>query len=232
MSSTSAHKQAHADVGSETCPPMLERLSSYQKKVIPATTTQPERPQTEDDFTSDDLKHYEADMKAMNLILMSIPKNIYNFVDASENARDMWNRTKRLMQAKTHDPLALVVNTYASCSSSRSPAPYYVTHTPSMVDYKDDYQGDSVCDDQEDSLTKVIMLLVVQADRVNIQRRNVGNGGRFARRSLNTYEEFAESNNVQKETRNDNIQRTLRTSSSGNVANVQCYNFNAKGHYT
>ncbi|GJS21307.1 hypothetical protein Tco_0449939 [Tanacetum coccineum] len=98
MSSTSAHKQAHADVGSETCPPMLERLSSYQKKVIPATTTQPERPQTEDDFTSDDLKHYEADMKAMNLILMSIPKNIYNFVDASENARDIWNIVKRLMQ--------------------------------------------------------------------------------------------------------------------------------------
>ncbi|GKC16102.1 zinc finger, CCHC-type containing protein, partial [Tanacetum coccineum] len=34
-----------------------------------------------------------------------------------------------------------------------------------------------------------------------------------------------------KETGNGNVQRTLRTSSSGNALNVQCYNCNAKGHY-
>ncbi|GKB83086.1 hypothetical protein Tco_0949981 [Tanacetum coccineum] len=46
--------------------------------------------------------------------------------------------------------------------------------------------------------------VVVQVDRVNIQSRNVGNEGRFARRSYNTQEELVESNNVQKETRNGN----------------------------
>ncbi|GJW12258.1 hypothetical protein Tco_1578085 [Tanacetum coccineum] len=51
----------------------------------------------EEDLTGDDLKQYEADIEAMNLILISIPNDIYNPVDACQNARDMWNRVKRLM---------------------------------------------------------------------------------------------------------------------------------------
>ncbi|GKD16871.1 integrase, catalytic region, zinc finger, CCHC-type containing protein [Tanacetum coccineum] len=35
-----------------------------------------------DDLTGDDLKQYEADIKAMNLIIISIPYDIYNYVDA------------------------------------------------------------------------------------------------------------------------------------------------------
>nr|GEZ02295.1 ribonuclease H-like domain-containing protein [Tanacetum cinerariifolium] len=67
-------------------------------KEILATDTQDARPQTKDDLTGDDLKQYEADIEAMNLILISIPNDIYNSVDACQNARDMWNRVKRLMQ--------------------------------------------------------------------------------------------------------------------------------------
>ncbi|GKC20654.1 hypothetical protein Tco_1022804 [Tanacetum coccineum] len=67
------------------------------------------------------------------------------------------SRAKRV--AKTHDPLALVANTYASSSSSRSPPAYYVTHPPLEIDYDDDYQGEAICDDQEDSLTTAMMLL-------------------------------------------------------------------------
>nr|GFA24072.1 hypothetical protein [Tanacetum cinerariifolium] len=131
--------------------------------------------------------------------------------------------------AKTHDSLALVAHT--SLSSSRSPPPYYVTHHSTMVDYDDDYRGNRFSDDQEDSLTSAMMLLaheitqcystptnnrlrtssntrnqvVVQTERVNIQRGNVVNCARIARRSYITHEESAESSN--------------------------CYNCNAKGHY-
>ncbi|GKB29670.1 hypothetical protein Tco_0869071, partial [Tanacetum coccineum] len=97
-------------------------------------------------------------------------------------------------------------------SSSQSLAAYYVTHPPSVVDYDDDYQGDAICDDQEDSLTTTMMLLsraitqrystptnnrlrtysntrnqaIVQADRADIQSKIVGNDGRYARRSSGT----------------------------------------------
>ncbi|GKC64406.1 hypothetical protein Tco_1097004 [Tanacetum coccineum] len=56
------------------------------------------RPQTEDDLTGDDLKHYEAEIEAMNLILISIPNDIYNSVDACTTAQAMWQRAERLMR--------------------------------------------------------------------------------------------------------------------------------------
>ncbi|GKE01110.1 hypothetical protein Tco_1389093 [Tanacetum coccineum] len=46
----------------------------------------------------DALKQYEADIKAMNLILISIPNDIYNSVDACQSAKQMWDRVKRLMR--------------------------------------------------------------------------------------------------------------------------------------
>ncbi|GJU95834.1 integrase, catalytic region, zinc finger, CCHC-type containing protein [Tanacetum coccineum] len=58
---------------------------------------------------------------------------------------------------------------------------------------------------------------------------NVRNDGRIVRRSYNVQEETAKGSNVQKET--ENVQKTLRTYSFGNVTNVQCYNCNEKGHY-
>ncbi|GKB14424.1 hypothetical protein Tco_0848347 [Tanacetum coccineum] len=189
-------------------------------KQIPATDTTNAREQTKDDLMGDDLKQYHVNIEAMTLILLSIPNDIHNFVDACENAKDMWDRVKRLMHgielsqtkresqsiyeydkftsepgespssvfnhfsqlindldrnnikpirmaintakraAKTHDPLALVANTYAPLLSSRSLTAYYVTHPPSVVDYDDGYQGDTICDDQEDSLTIAMMFLV------------------------------------------------------------------------
>ncbi|GJY38527.1 gag-pol polyprotein [Tanacetum coccineum] len=189
------------------------------------------RPKTKDDLTEDALKQYETDIEAMNLILISIPNDIYNSVDACQIAQK------------------------CGLGSSRSSHAYYVTHPPSMVDYDDEYQGEKFQNDSEDPLTSAMILLaraiiqrfsnptnnrlrsssntrnqaVMQADRVNIQRKNVGNDGRIVRRSYNVQEETAEGTNVQKET--ENVQRNLRTYSSGNVSNVQCYNCNEKGHY-
>nr|GEX57234.1 hypothetical protein [Tanacetum cinerariifolium] len=44
------------------------------------------------------LLHYDAEIELMNLILLSIPNDIYNFVDACTSAKDMWKRVKRLMR--------------------------------------------------------------------------------------------------------------------------------------
>nr|GEV47090.1 hypothetical protein [Tanacetum cinerariifolium] len=67
-------------------------------KMIQPNLDQPPREQKEDDLMVDDLKQYDADIEAMNLILISIPNDIYNSVDACENAKDIWDRVKRLMQ--------------------------------------------------------------------------------------------------------------------------------------
>ncbi|GJX97677.1 retrovirus-related pol polyprotein from transposon TNT 1-94 [Tanacetum coccineum] len=139
-------------------------------------------------------------------------------------------------------------------SSSRTTSLYYVTHPSSVVDYDEDYQWDAVQNTSEDPLTSAMILLaraitqrfsnptnnrlrtssntrnqaIIQADRVQIQSRNSGNDGRNTRRSY-VQEKFINGTNVQNDA--GNIQRTLRTTSSGTVANVQCYNCSEKGHY-
>ncbi|GKF64119.1 hypothetical protein Tco_0187567, partial [Tanacetum coccineum] len=42
--------------------------------------------------------HYDAEMELMNLILLSIPNDIYNSVDACTSSKDMWKRVERLMR--------------------------------------------------------------------------------------------------------------------------------------
>nr|GEV66135.1 hypothetical protein [Tanacetum cinerariifolium] len=70
----------------------------YEFKDFTPSDSEPPRPQTEDDFIGDDLKHYKAEIEAMNLILISIPNNIYNSVDACTTAQAMWQRVERLMR--------------------------------------------------------------------------------------------------------------------------------------
>nr|GEV06835.1 hypothetical protein [Tanacetum cinerariifolium] len=54
--------------------------------------------QKEEDLRGDDLKYYEAEYEAMNLILISIPNDIYNSVDAYTTTKAMWQRVERLMR--------------------------------------------------------------------------------------------------------------------------------------
>ncbi|GJW09818.1 hypothetical protein Tco_1575645 [Tanacetum coccineum] len=54
--------------------------------------------QTCEDLQRDTLLHYDAEMELMNLILLSIPNDIYNSMDACTSAKDMWKRVECLMR--------------------------------------------------------------------------------------------------------------------------------------
>nr|GEV20290.1 hypothetical protein [Tanacetum cinerariifolium] len=51
--------------------------------------------QNEKDLRGVDLKHYEDEIKAMNLILISIPNDIYNSNDTYTTAKAMWQRVEQ-----------------------------------------------------------------------------------------------------------------------------------------
>ncbi|GKA63335.1 hypothetical protein Tco_0762941 [Tanacetum coccineum] len=107
MSTSSAHQQSLVDAGSETRPPMLERgsyipwASRFRFLNNSTRSNRDPRPETKEDLTSDALKQYEVDIEAMNLILIFIPNDIYNYVDSCQTAREMWLKVKRLMQGTT-----------------------------------------------------------------------------------------------------------------------------------
>ncbi|GJZ60576.1 gag-pol polyprotein [Tanacetum coccineum] len=54
--------------------------------------------QTTKDLQGDALLHYDAEIELMNMIILSIPNDIYNCVDACTSAKDMWKRVERLMR--------------------------------------------------------------------------------------------------------------------------------------
>ncbi|GKC30277.1 hypothetical protein Tco_1037571 [Tanacetum coccineum] len=127
MSTSNTHQQSLADAGSETRHSMLERGSyipwasrfrrylnrkrenkkwlnkaidegPYEFKEFTPSETEEPRMQTKEDLRGDDLKHYEAEIEAMNLILISIPNDIYNSVDACTTTQAIWQRVERLMR--------------------------------------------------------------------------------------------------------------------------------------
>ncbi|GJZ55199.1 hypothetical protein Tco_0610392 [Tanacetum coccineum] len=64
---------------------------------IPNNSTVPKL-QTAKDLQGDVLLHYDTEIELMNLILLSIPNDIYNSVDACTLAKDMWKRVECLMR--------------------------------------------------------------------------------------------------------------------------------------
>ncbi|GKB73766.1 hypothetical protein Tco_0935178, partial [Tanacetum coccineum] len=127
MSIVKTYQQSLADAGSENRLPMLERGSyipwasrfkrSLNRKrknrkwllkaleddpyvfrnITPTGSTIP-RLQKVEDLQGDDLLYYDAEMELMNMILLSIPNEIYNSVDSCKTVKEMWACVERLMR--------------------------------------------------------------------------------------------------------------------------------------
>ncbi|GJZ29297.1 retrovirus-related pol polyprotein from transposon TNT 1-94 [Tanacetum coccineum] len=205
------------------------------RNITPTGSALP-RLQDVEDLQGDDLLYYDAEMKLTNMILLSFPNEFTNLEKKLENS---------------HDPCA---SRHTLGFTSRNTSSYYVTHPPSIVDYDEEFEQDDVHNHSEDPLAFAMLLLakvitqnfsnptnnrlrassntrnqaVVQGDRVNIQSRNSGNVGRNNRRAY-VQGEVIEGMNATNETAN--VQRIVRTPTSGNTSTGQCYNCGGKGHY-
>nr|GEY32250.1 hypothetical protein [Tanacetum cinerariifolium]GFA92868.1 hypothetical protein [Tanacetum cinerariifolium] len=116
----------------------------------------------------------------------------------------------KFLNCLQHEWSKYVTMFHAKPSYSNSPQPYYVTHPASVIDYEEDYQGELQGDSQEDKLTTAMMLLA----RAITQKFSTPTNNRL-RTSSNT----------------KNQARVPRTESNPRKENVQCYNYNEKGHY-
>ncbi|GJS25436.1 retrovirus-related pol polyprotein from transposon TNT 1-94 [Tanacetum coccineum] len=314
MSTSITYQQSLADAGSENRPPMLKRGSyipwesrfrrylnlkrdnqrwllksldegPYEfKNFVPEGSTIP-RLQTAEDLEGDDLLLHDAEMEVMNMILLSIPNEIYNSVDACTSAKDInkmnfptvtintkflnslqqeWlkyvtqvrlakqltmdsfndlfyylQQFKKLVNAsrakkleKSHDPLALVAT--RSTDGFQPPDKHHLIISTSLkrcfaqLAKAITQTFSNPTNNHLRASSNTRNQAIIQGDRVNIQSRNSGNTGRNSRRAY-VQEEVVEGMNAPKET--GNVQRTLRTPSSGNTLTVQCYNCSGKGHY-
>ncbi|GJW77661.1 hypothetical protein Tco_0139343 [Tanacetum coccineum] len=149
MSTSNTYQQSLVDAGSETRPLMLERISyipwassfkrylnrkrehrkrlnkaidegPYEFKEFTHSKTEPPRMQTEEDLIGDDLKYYEAGIEAMNLIVIPIPNDIYNSVDACTTTQAMWQRLMNdLEQNGIKFPNVTINTKFLNCLQSK-----------------------------------------------------------------------------------------------------------------
>nr|GEW72081.1 copia protein [Tanacetum cinerariifolium] len=176
--------------------------------IVPSDSTVPKL-QTAEDLQGDALLHYDAEIEVMNLILLSIPNDIYNSVDACTSAKDMWKRVERLMRGTIQNKVDRETR-FANEFDQFVAEPWeaFVSVYNRFAQLMNDLERN----DMHFSI-------------VTINTKNSGNAGRNNRRAY-VQEEVVEGSNE-----TGNVQRTLRNSSSGNTSIVQCYNCSGKGHY-
>nr|GEU93287.1 retrovirus-related Pol polyprotein from transposon TNT 1-94 [Tanacetum cinerariifolium] len=58
----------------------------------------PERPRVYSDLTPKEKERYNADIRATNILLQELPKDIYSLINHYTNAKDIWDNVKMLLE--------------------------------------------------------------------------------------------------------------------------------------
>ncbi|GJW94872.1 hypothetical protein Tco_0174544 [Tanacetum coccineum] len=59
----------------------------------------PERPRTYEDLSDTEKKRYDADVRATNIVLQGLPKDIYKLINHNIEAKEIWENVKMLLAA-------------------------------------------------------------------------------------------------------------------------------------
>ncbi|GJS22834.1 reverse transcriptase domain-containing protein [Tanacetum coccineum] len=92
--------------GSDTRPPMLDRTDyeSWSQRIrLYCTTLEggvllgPERARTYDDLNDNEKKRFDTDVRATNIVLQRLPKDIYKIINHNIEAKAIWDNVKMLL---------------------------------------------------------------------------------------------------------------------------------------
>ncbi|GJS63443.1 hypothetical protein Tco_0678007 [Tanacetum coccineum] len=100
--------------GSDTRPPMLDRtdFESWQQRIRPMGTVSdvitggtegavqqgPVRARVLKDLSAEEKERYKADIRATNILLQGIPKDIYSLINHYTDAKDIWENVKMILE--------------------------------------------------------------------------------------------------------------------------------------
>ncbi|GKG16541.1 hypothetical protein Tco_0361498, partial [Tanacetum coccineum] len=57
----------------------------------------PERPRTYEDLSDTEKKRYDADVRATNIVLQGLPKDIYKLINHNIEVKVIWDNVKMLL---------------------------------------------------------------------------------------------------------------------------------------
>nr|GEX17666.1 hypothetical protein [Tanacetum cinerariifolium] len=78
------------------------KIGTFRETLVESTkgTPQfgPERPRVYSDLTSEERDRYNADIRAINILLQGLPKDIYTLINHYTDAKDIWDNVKMLLK--------------------------------------------------------------------------------------------------------------------------------------
>ncbi|GKE23846.1 hypothetical protein Tco_1435358 [Tanacetum coccineum] len=74
-------------------------MATMAENVIAADgVTDIRRAERLEDLKGDDKLRYESDIKAVNILLLGLPVDIYTLINHYQTAKEIWDRVKELME--------------------------------------------------------------------------------------------------------------------------------------
>ncbi|GJS75022.1 hypothetical protein Tco_0724903, partial [Tanacetum coccineum] len=82
----------------------------------------PERPRTYEDLSDTEKKRYDADVRAINIVLQGLPKDIYKLINHNIEAKAIWDNVKMLLADDQGDRIKSEIKDLARewCSSTQA----------------------------------------------------------------------------------------------------------------
>nr|GEV25609.1 hypothetical protein [Tanacetum cinerariifolium] len=193
--------------------------------------------QKEKDLRGDDLEHYEAEIETTNLILIYIPNDIYNFVDACKTTKAMWQRVKRLMRGTVQNKVDRETRFNNEFDQfAAEPGEALVSVYNRFAHLMNDLERNDIIFPKVTVNTNFLNCLQPEWLKAKKLEKShdplalVAHTGSSSRTTTPYYVTHP-SSVVDYDDGYQGDERTLRTTSSGTTANVQCYNCSEKGHY-
>nr|GEW67363.1 hypothetical protein [Tanacetum cinerariifolium] len=183
-------------------------------------------------MTESNKKQYISGVKVMNYLLQAIPNDIYNLVDACKNAKEMWERIKRLMfgsDVTNHIRHSRLMDEFENFTAKEGESlESMYERLTTLVNIMD---RNNVRPIPVSIKTKFLNCLqpdwskyVIMDGRVDIQTKNAGSGGNGNRNEGRQNRNQAFNTGNGNDERNKIVQHVLRTESNSGKAYVQCYN--------
>ncbi|GJY98691.1 hypothetical protein Tco_0516121 [Tanacetum coccineum] len=97
--------------GSDTCPPMLDKtdFESWQQQIrlyckgkdhgTDGPYLGPERDKVVADLSQAEKDRLRANIRATNILLQGLPRDIYKLINHNTDAKDIWDNVKMLLES-------------------------------------------------------------------------------------------------------------------------------------
>nr|GEV75714.1 hypothetical protein [Tanacetum cinerariifolium] len=118
------------------------------------------------DLTQEEKDMYKANIRAMNILLQRLPKDIYALINHYTDAKDIWDNVKILLEENkmmmerftqtTNDPLALMSTAFVQHYPAQSSVSLQSSHQPSPADRSQNEAGFTPTDDLIENTLRII----------------------------------------------------------------------------